>query len=100
MQFLIGIFTVGVAVACYQLFIPAPPQTFEKFLALGYQMPAEGVIARNLIFIAIIFVGMAFLAATNDIAVDGYYLEGLTDKKHQAAYSGYRVLAYRLAMIF
>jgi MFS transporter, PAT family, beta-lactamase induction signal transducer AmpG len=47
-----------------------------------------------------IFVVMAFVAATNDIAIDAYYMEGLTDPREQAAYAGSRVLAYRLAMVF
>jgi MFS transporter, PAT family, beta-lactamase induction signal transducer AmpG len=54
------------------------------------------------LFLAIIsatFIALAFLAATNDIAIDGYYMEGLTDPKEQAAYTGYRVFAYRLAVI-
>jgi len=45
------------------------------------------------------FIILAFISATNDIAIDGYYMEGLTDPKEQAAYTGYRVLAYRLSMI-
>ena len=49
--------------------------------------------------IAASFVLLAFLSATNDIAIDGYYMEGLTDPKEQAAYTGYRVFAYRLALI-
>lgn len=50
--------------------------------------------------IAFVFVGLAFIAATNDIAIDAYYLEGLTDKGDQAAYSGLRVMTYRLAVIY
>lgn len=50
--------------------------------------------------VAFLFVGLAFIAATNDIAIDAYYLEGLTDKKDQAAYSGLRVMAYRVAVIY
>jgi len=46
-----------------------------------------------------IFIVMAFTAATNDIAIDGYYMEGVSDPKEQAAYTGLRVTAYRLAMI-
>ena len=46
-----------------------------------------------------VFVLLAFLAATNDIAIDGYYMEGIPDPKTQAAYTGFRVMAYRLAMI-
>lgn len=50
--------------------------------------------------IAFLFVGLAFLSATNDVAIDAYYLEGLTDKGDQAAYSGLRVMAYRIAVIY
>lgn len=50
--------------------------------------------------IAFLFIGMAFLAATNDIAIDAFYLEGLPDKSEQAAYSGLRTLAYRAAVIY
>lgn len=42
------------------------------------------------------FVG-AFIAATHDIAIDGYYLEAL-DADGQAKFIGYRVMAYRIAM--
>ena len=43
------------------------------------------------------FVG-AVLSATHDIAIDGYYMEAL-DKQGQAKFVGYRVMAYRLAMM-
>ncbi len=49
--------------------------------------------------LAVVFVALAFIAATNDIAIDGYYMEGLIDPGDQAAYTGYRVFAYRLSMI-
>jgi PAT family beta-lactamase induction signal transducer AmpG len=49
--------------------------------------------------LAVLFVALAFIAATNDVAIDGYYMEGLTDPGEQAAYTGYRVFAYRLSMI-
>jgi PAT family beta-lactamase induction signal transducer AmpG len=61
---------------------------------------AEGLIADLPDAVLVwIFVAMAFIAATNDIAIDGYYMEGITDPKQQAAYTGFRVTAYRLAMI-
>ncbi|MFW6147133.1 MAG: hypothetical protein ACOC6B_01940 [Thermodesulfobacteriota bacterium] len=44
-----------------------------------------------------LFLG-AFLSATHDIAIDGYYMEAL-DKDGQAKFVGYRVMAYRLAMM-
>jgi PAT family beta-lactamase induction signal transducer AmpG len=40
----------------------------------------------------------AFFSATHDIAIDGYYMEAL-DKQDQAKFVGYRVMAYRLAMM-
>ena len=50
--------------------------------------------------IAIIFILMAFVAATNDIAIDGFYMEAISTREQQALLSGYRVLSYRLAMVF
>jgi len=45
----------------------------------------------------VLFLG-AFIAATQDIAIDGYYMEAL-DRDGQAKYVGFRVMAYRIAMI-
>ncbi len=53
---------------------------------------------RALTFGSAVFLVMAFLAATHDIAIDGYYLEAL-DRKSQAAFVGYQAMAYRLALI-
>ena len=41
----------------------------------------------------------AFVSATQDIAVDGFYMLAL-DSKHQAMFVGIRVMFYRLAMLF
>ncbi len=60
----------------------------------------QGHDSRILSIIAFLFAGLAFLAATNDVAIDAYYLEGLTTQDSQAAYSGHRTLAYRAAVIF
>jgi PAT family beta-lactamase induction signal transducer AmpG len=49
------------------------------------------------IIAAILFIG-AFIAATHDIAIDGYYMEAL-DEKGQAKFVGYRVMAYRISMM-
>jgi len=54
---------------------------------------AFGVRAAALLF----FIG-SILAATHDIAIDGYYMEAL-DKDAQARWVGYRVMAYRIAMM-
>jgi PAT family beta-lactamase induction signal transducer AmpG len=48
--------------------------------------------------IAVLFLAGAFIAATHDMAIDGYYLEAL-DEKGQAKFVGYRVMAYRIAMM-
>lgn len=49
-------------------------------------------------YISILFFIGAFIAATHDIAIDGYYMEAL-DPEGQAKFLGYRVMAYRAAMI-
>ena len=48
--------------------------------------------------IAILFFAGAFIAATHDIAIDGYYLAAL-DRQEQTKFLGYRVMAYRMAML-
>jgi PAT family beta-lactamase induction signal transducer AmpG len=46
----------------------------------------------------VVFLLLAFLSASQDIAVDGFYLEAL-DKRRQAKFVGYQAMAYRLALI-
>jgi PAT family beta-lactamase induction signal transducer AmpG len=81
MQLLLGILTAAIALVTGLIPAGADPTSY-------------------LIVIAGIFVAMAFLSATNDVAIDGYYQEGLTQRGDQAAYSGFRVMAYRGAMIY
>lgn len=45
------------------------------------------------------FMGVAFLSATHDIAVDGFYMLSMDDKK-QAFFVGIRAFFYRVAMLF
>jgi PAT family beta-lactamase induction signal transducer AmpG len=52
----------------------------------------------DLALAAKIFLIIAFLAATHDMAVDGYYIQSLNDAD-QAAFSGLRVAAYRIALL-
>lgn len=47
--------------------------------------------------VTLFFIGSC-LAATHDIAIDGYYMEAL-DVAGQAKFLGYRVMAYRIAMM-
>lgn len=58
-------------------------------------MPAQ---AGDLPTVAWGLIPVSILAATQDIAVDGFYLEALSDKR-QAAFSGLRVGAFRIAML-
>ena len=48
---------------------------------------------------SVLFAGLAIVSATQDIAIDGYYLEAL-DTRDQSRFVGYRAAAYRLAMLF
>jgi PAT family beta-lactamase induction signal transducer AmpG len=50
------------------------------------------------ICIAILFFVGSFIAATHDIAIDGFYMEAL-NLVEQAKYLGFRVMAYRIAMM-
>lgn len=68
--------------------------------AVNLFIPLQADPSAYLVAIAMVLVFSAFMASTNDIAIDGYYLEGLPDSRDQAAYSGYRVLAYRLSIVF
>lgn len=72
-------------------------------LALAGFSFAAGSATDGSIYLTItasIFVVMAFVAATNDIAIDGFYMEAIPTREQQALLSGYRVLSYRLAMVF
>jgi PAT family beta-lactamase induction signal transducer AmpG len=64
------------------------------FLGVGLTLPT------NVFFVASLacFWMAAFASATNDIASDGYYMIGLSEKK-QAFFVGIRSTFYRLAMI-
>lgn len=79
-QALISLLVLGISFFCFTASQPSDP---DLLLAI----------------ISATFIVLAFLSATNDIAIDGYYMEGLTDPKEQAAYTGARVFAYRLAVI-
>lgn len=48
--------------------------------------------------IAILFFIGSFFAATHDTAIDGFYME-ILDEKMQTKFIGYRVMAYRIALM-
>ncbi len=60
-------------------------------LALSTTLPTVLVTA------SVLFMVLAFLAATHDIAIDGYYLEAL-DQDGQSRYVGFRSMAWRVAV--
>lgn len=53
---------------------------------------------RVLVLSTALFTVMAFVSATHDIAIDGYYLEGL-DERGQSKFVGYRAAAFRIATV-
>jgi PAT family beta-lactamase induction signal transducer AmpG len=64
------------------------------FIVIGLLTPLPWGIS----VIAFLLLTGAILAATHDVAIDGYYLAAL-DSTQQATYVGYRVMAYRIAMM-
>lgn len=68
-------------------------------IALAFTMFAIAMPAQrgDLQTVALGLIPLSILAATQDIAVDGFYLEALSDKR-QSALSGLRIGAYRMAM--
>lgn len=65
---------------------------FVIFMSAAFFVP----LGNSVTVIAVLFLGGSFVAATHDIAIDGYYMEAL-DKEGQAKYVGYRTMAYRIA---
>jgi PAT family beta-lactamase induction signal transducer AmpG len=70
----------------------------EVLLALAIGWIAWPAQQGNLQMVAKILVIVAVLAATHDIAIDGFYLRAL-EQRQQAAYAGLRVAAYRTALL-
>nr|WP_299340963.1 MFS transporter [Allomuricauda sp.] len=64
------------------------------FLGIGLFLPSNAFFTITLAF----FWMAAFASATNDIASDGYYMIGLSQKK-QSFFIGLRSTFYRLAMV-
>ena len=64
------------------------------FIAIGLLTPLHW----SLPAIAFLLLTGAVLAATHDTAIDGYYLAALNEKE-QSTFVGYRVMAYRIAMM-
>jgi PAT family beta-lactamase induction signal transducer AmpG len=78
-------------------------QTIVGLVILGvawaaYRVPMENP-HGHLTGIALMLVVLAFVAATNDIAIDAYYMEGIRGIREQAAYTGHKAMGYRIAVI-
>jgi PAT family beta-lactamase induction signal transducer AmpG len=87
---------IVVAVAAVALFASMGPAPVAAGAALDFD--GDAMWAVNAVLA--VLVGLAFVAATHDISIDAYYMEAITDAKEQAAYTGLRVLTYRVAVIF
>jgi MFS transporter, PAT family, beta-lactamase induction signal transducer AmpG len=78
-------------------------QTIVGLVVLGVAWAAWRVPMANphghLTAIALMLVMLAFVAATNDIAIDAYYMEAIKGIREQAAYTGHKAMGYRLAVI-
>ena len=70
----------------------------EVLLAAALAAIALRANQGDLPFVAIALVFVSLLGATQDIAIDGYYI-GALDKPAQASLSGTRVGAYRVALL-
>jgi MFS transporter, PAT family, beta-lactamase induction signal transducer AmpG len=70
----------------------------QALLGLAVMAAAWPAGQRDLGGVARVLVVVAFLAATHDVAIDGFYLEAL-DTRGQAELSGLRVAAYRVALL-
>jgi MFS transporter, PAT family, beta-lactamase induction signal transducer AmpG len=71
----------------------------EAVLVAGILGMAGGAASpKPLEVVAVLFLTMAFLAATHDIAIDGFYLEALS-RQEAAKFVGYQAMSYRLALI-
>jgi PAT family beta-lactamase induction signal transducer AmpG len=64
----------------------------------AYRVPMESP-HGHLTGIAVMLVILAFVAATNDIAIDAYYMEAIRGIREQAAYTGHKAMGYRIAII-
>ncbi len=72
----------------------------QGIMALAIAMASFSITSDNFLkWSMIVFSALAFLSATHDVAVDGFYMISMDDRK-QAFFVGIRAFAYRLAMLF
>jgi len=66
--------------------------------ALLFALSGMPIESGTLPWLAALFLALALASATNDIAIDAYYMEALGDAE-QAKFVGYRATAYKLATL-
>ncbi len=72
----------------------------QLLMGLVLLLSAFALAGSNFFFPSLaLFALGAFVSATHDISIDGFYMLALTEKE-QSYFVGIRVVAYRLAMIF
>ncbi len=72
----------------------------QALMAVAIATAALSLRTPHFLYVSMVcFMGVAFLSATHDIAVDGFYMLSMDDKK-QAFFVGIRAFCYRLAMLF
>jgi|GEM_PF-88383 len=72
----------------------------QLIMAVCLSLAAISLFFPNFFFVSlIIFMGSAFISATQDTAIDGFYLEVL-NKENQDIFAGIRPIFYRVALIF
>jgi PAT family beta-lactamase induction signal transducer AmpG len=71
----------------------------EAALALAVMIIAWPAQQKDLGAVASALVVVSLLAATHDIAIDGFYLRAIPSRNEQAALSGLRIPAYRIALL-
>jgi len=64
----------------------------------AYRVPMDNP-HGHLTAIAVMLIVLAFVAATNDVAIDAYYMEAIRGIREQAAYTGHKAMGYRIAII-
>ena len=74
--------------------------TTQALMAIGLVAAAVSLRSPHFLYIATAcFMVIAFISATHDIAVDGFYMLSMNDSK-QAFFVGIRAFFYRMAMLF
>ena len=72
----------------------------QALMAVAIATAALSLKTPHFLYVSMVcFMGVAFLSATHDIAVDGFYMLSMDDKK-QAFFVGIRAFFYRVAMLF